>query len=224
MISGHLIRRYKRFLADVRLEGGKIEVAHCPNPGAMTGCMADNCRIWLRKSTNTRRKLKWTWELTELDRAIILINTHRANKVMYEVLRNHLPSDFDGYSNLQAEVKIEDGSRIDFCLSQQEKRFWIEVKSATYLLKEGVAGFPDSKTKRGTKHLQSLIRKVNSGDRACLVYLIGRTDAKTVVPASEIDPVYAEQVKLAKDAGVQFFCLTTDINPQGILPIHWKRL
>ena len=224
LISGQLIRRYKRFLADVRIEGGEFVIAHCPNPGAMTGCMKENCRIWLQKSTNPRRKLKWTWELSDLETAMILVNTQRTNQIILEVLTHKKPSFFSAYPIIKTEVKTEDGSRIDFCLSNEKKRYWLEVKSATYLLKKGVAAFPDSPTKRGAKHLKVLTRKVKGGDRAGLVYVIGRTDATTVVPAVDIDPNYANEVKKAKKAGVDFYCLTTNITTQGIFPLSFFAL
>ena len=211
--KGKLIKRYKRFLADVVLEDGTILTVHCPNSGAMTGCAMPGCTAYFSDSMNPKRKLRYTLEVTQTADAAICVNTHRANGLVEEALVDgHIPA-LAGFDELHREVRYGiENSRIDLLLIFGETRCYVEVKNATLGVGEGVVAFPDAVTKRGQKHLRELMHMVEQGHRAVLIYCVARTDAESVRAAQEIDPGYAQTLREAKRAGVEVYALKIAIN------------
>jgi sugar fermentation stimulation protein A len=206
LTEGRLIRRYKRFLADVLLPDGTTVTAHCPNTGSMLGCQPDNARVWLSHSTNPKRKLKYTWELVETTPGIFAcVNTGRPNAQARAAIEQGTVTELSGYSNCRAEVKYGDEkSRIDLLLSGHSDRpdAWVEVKNVT--LAEGRQGFfPDAVTTRGQKHLRELMAQAAAGDRAVLFFVVNHTGIDVVSPADHIDPQYGQLLRQAQAAGVE---------------------
>lgn len=218
LIQGTLVKRYKRFLADVELADGSIVIAHCPNTGAMTGCAEPGWKVWLSPSNNPKRKLLYTWEvvLTEAQHWVG-INTHNANKLVNEAIQQNKIAELVGYKNVQAEVKFgEEKSRIDFLLTDPEKAdCYVEVKSVT-LLDEGVGYFPDAKTLRGQKHLRELSAIANKGKRAVLLYCVQHSGIQSVQVAKHIDLDYAKELNQAMLKGVEILCYDCKISPEKI--------
>ncbi|GAC16651.1 DNA/RNA nuclease SfsA [Aliiglaciecola lipolytica] len=205
LIKGKLIKRYKRFLADVSLPDGSTVTAHCPNTGAMTGCGDAGFEVWLSPANNPKRKLAYTWELSKNNQGDwIGVNTNNANKLVGEALVAGLIEELKDYQNIKPEVKYgEENSRIDFMLSADNLTdCFVEVKSVT-LLEDGKGYFPDAKTQRGSKHLRELTALVKSGKRAVLLFCVQHTGIKNVRVADHIDPEYAATLQAAIDAGVQ---------------------
>jgi sugar fermentation stimulation protein A len=218
LIEGVLIKRYKRFLTDVRLLSGDEVVAHCPNTGAMTGCADPNMQVWLSASDNPKRKLGFTWELGVTEKGHwIGINTNNANKVVGEALTAQRVKSLEEYGSVQAEVRFgQENSRIDFLLTGQGKPdCYVEVKSVTLL--EGQQGyFPDAKTVRGQKHLRELTAMVEQGHRAVLLFCVQHTGIQSVKVAEHIDPKYAQMFVRAVEAGVEVLAYACAINKQNI--------
>ena len=223
LLRGTLIKRYKRFLADIELDDGSIVTAHCPNTGAMTGCAEPGYTVFLSKSTNPKRKLKYTWELAQtFDGHFIGINTHNANKLVAEALDNKVLSEFSGVSSWKAEVTPPTAnSRFDFALTRknvqhQDAIEYMEVKSVT-LANENEGFFPDAVTQRGAKHCLELARLAQSGIKTSLLFCVQHTAIESVQVAKHIDPTYAESVKTAANAGVTLFAASCMIDEQKIL-------
>lgn len=226
--TGTLIKRYKRFLADIETDDGIITV-HCPNTGSMKGCAEPGSPVWLWDSENPKRKYRHSWELVENQFGhLIGINTNRANYLIKEAIISKVLNNLD-YDEIRSEVPYGDEkSRIDLLLTHQNKNIWVEVKNTT-LLEIDEAGdsqgyFPDAVTSRGTKHLRELMAQVEKGDRAVLVFCVQHMGIKTVKAAKHIDPVYAETFKQAADAGVEIIAAQTlitdtEIKVVGELPV-----
>ena len=206
IVAGRLVRRYKRFLADIRLADGALITAHCPNSGAMTGCASVGSPVYVTVHSNPKRKLKYTWETVEIDDAVICVNTHRPNGVVDEALRlGTLPFKADGDVINREVVYGREKARLDFCLEGKDRRFYLEVKSVTLPDGPRKAAFPDAQTTRGHKHLRALMEAVDCGHRAGLVYCVSRTDTQEMKIAEDIDPKYAKLARMAKKAGVEFY-------------------
>ena len=202
-----LIRRYKRFLADVRLPGGELLTVHCPNPGAMTGCDRPGSAVLLSDSENPRRKLRFTWELVRVGRTWVCIDTLVANRVVRRWLEvGHL---LPGYETVRPEVKRGD-SRFDFAL---DDTCIVEVKSVTLKL-DGLAAFPDSVTERGRRHLDTLAGL--RGVRRVLVFFVARSDVSAVRPADEIDAAYGAALRRAVEAGVEVLAVRGRFTRRGV--------
>lgn len=217
LIPGRLIQRYKRFLADVELEDGSIITAHCANPGSMLGLKDPGSRVWLSKSNNPKRKLAYSWELLELDGCMIGINTAHPNRIVQEAIEANLISELTGYATLRREVKYGQNSRIDILLQDEAKPdCYVEIKNVHLLREAGLAEFPDSVTKRGTKHLKELGDMAEQGHRAVMLYLVQRTDATGFALAKDIDPAYEAAFQEAQDRGVEAYIYQCDISPDGI--------
>ena len=205
--------RYKRFLADILMGDGRLLTVHCPNSGAMTGCAIAGARAYISDSQNPKRKLRHTLEVIETDKVKICVNTHRANALVEEAIRENLIPELGGFTCIRREVRFgRENSRVDLCLEASEGLCFVEVKNVTLSSKNGVVAFPDAVTKRGTKHLRELISVVDDGHRAALVYCVARTDAIAVRPAREIDPDYADTLAEAIRAGVEVYALKISIN------------
>ena len=218
LIEARLIKRYKRFLADVKLADGKILTVYCANTGAMTGCKPDNARVWLSESANKNRKYPHTWELVELENeALACINTGLTNMIAQHGIQAHSIAELDGYSSCRTEVVYGDeNSRIDFLLSNDDQLCYVEVKHVTLKAAQGLAAFPDAVTKRGQKHLRELISQVKKGHRAVLLFIIMRTDVDGFTPADNIDPEYGRYLRLASKEGVEVLAYKANINHESI--------
>lgn len=221
LIQGRLVKRYKRFLADVELANGEVITAHCANPGSMLGLKEPGLKVWLSKSDNPKRKLAYSWELVEIDDgerpALVGINTSLPNKLVKEAIENSAISELKGYDQLRTEVKYGQSSRVDFLLEfDRQSLCYVEVKNVHLMRKTGLAEFPDSVTRRGTKHLGELAEMVKQGHRAVMFYLIQRTDAKTFRLARDIDPDYANAFDIAITAGVEVICYDCNISTKSI--------
>ena len=224
LIPGRLIKRYKRFLADVELQDGTLSTAHCANPGSMMGLNAPDSKVWLSKSDNPKRKLTYSWELLELDGAMIGINTAHPNRIVEEAITEQRIPELAGYNQLQREVKYGKNSRIDLLLKGRETDetalCYVEVKNVHLLRKPRLAEFPDSVTKRGAKHLEELGDMVEAGNRAVMLYLVQRTDADHFALADDIDPAYAKAFARAKERGVEALIYACDITHEAITLSH----
>ncbi|WP_319497776.1 DNA/RNA nuclease SfsA [uncultured Cohaesibacter sp.] len=218
LIPGRLIQRYKRFLADVELEDGTIITAHCANPGSMLGLKDPGSRVWLSRSDNPKRKLAYSWELLELDDAMIGINTSHPNRIAEEAILGGRIEELVGYETLRREVKYGKNSRIDLLLQDAARPdCYVEVKNVHLLREPGLAEFPDSVTKRGAKHLDELSDMVRAGHRAIMLYLVTRTDADRFALAADIDPAYFEAFGKARACGVEAIVYICDISQEDMV-------
>lgn len=209
------LRRYKRFLADVRRADGTELTVHCANSGSMKGCQPPHARAWIRDSGNPKRKLRHSLELIEVDGAKVLLNTQRPNAIVEEALLAGQIPELLGYPKLTREVRYgAENSRIDVLLENTDGRCWVEVKNATMGVGGGVTRFPDAVTVRGTKHLRELQAMVEAGDRAVLFFCVGRDDSVVVEPADDIDPTYGRALRQAVAAGVEILAWRCAIDPQ----------
>lgn len=218
LIEGRLIKRYKRFLADVELSNGEQITAHCPNTGSMRRCQQENARVWVSKSDNPKRKLAYTWEIVEVDNQYLAcINTSLPNKMVGEAIANGRIVELTGYDQQKAEVKYGNGSRIDWLLSGEHQPLcYVEVKNVTLLEEDGQGYFPDAVTERGRKHLYELADMVAQGHRAVLMFCVSHTGIQSVKPAQHIDPKYAAAIKEAVAQGVEVLAYRADITPDHI--------
>lgn len=218
LISGRLVKRYKRFLADVVLdETGEEITAHCANPGSMLGLKEPGSRVWLSKSDNPKRKLKYSWEIMEADGALVGINTAHPNRLVEEAIEEGRISGLAGYESLRREAKYGKNSRIDILLEGPAgEQTFVEVKNVHLMRDPGLAEFPDSVTARGAKHLVELADMVREGHRAAMVFLVQRPDCDRFSLASDIDPNYAKAFAEAKKAGVEAYAIGCDVRVDGI--------
>lgn len=208
-----LIRRYKRFLADVRMADGSEICVHCPNPGSMLGLAEPGSLVYLRDSTNGKRKLRYTWVLSVVPGALVNVDTLLANKIVFDALNCGELEGFSSYKKVQKERSFGK-SRFDFFLSGgTDKDCFLEVKSTT-LVEEETAMFPDAKTERGRKHLDELILAHQSGFRAVQLFLIGRSDSRQFRPADHIDALYGERLRYAAKHGVDAMAFKVCIDQQ----------
>lgn len=218
LVSGRLVKRYKRFLADVVLdEDGNEITAHCANPGSMLGLKEPGSRVWLSPSDNPKRKLKYSWEVIEADGALVGINTAHPNKLVEEAIEAGRIEALSGYASLRREVKYGKNSRIDILLEASDgKQTFVEVKNVHLMREQGLAEFPDSVTARGAKHLVELGDMVAEGHRAAMVFLVQRPDCTKLSLAADIDPAYAKAFAEARDAGVEAYAIGCDVRLDGI--------
>lgn len=218
LIPARLIRRYKRFLADVTLEDGREVTVHCANPGSMMGLQEPGTRIWLEPNDNPNRKLDYSWKLVELDGGHMAgIDTALPNRIVGESLDKGQIPELSEYPLVRSEVRYGNASRIDFLLSASGKAdAYVEVKNVTLSRQTGLAEFPDSVTKRGTKHLHDLARMASQGYRAVMFYLVQRSDCRRFSLAEDIDPDYAKAYRAAKLAGVETLCYQAALSTESV--------
>jgi len=221
LIQARLVQRYKRFLADVRLESGEIVTVHCPNPGAMLGLKEPESRCWISDSQNPKRKLRYTLELMEVDapsgKVMVGINTNHPNKLGVEIIENGLVPSLESYQTLRREVKYGENSRIDILLEHENRPpCYVEIKNVHFVRTKGLHEFPDCKTERGAKHLRELSRMVQLGARAVMLYIIQRDDGDSFSIATDIDSNYATEFTKAREAGVEAFAVKCDISVEKI--------
>ena len=216
LIHATLIRRYKRFLADVVLDSGEEVTTHLANSGAMLGTATPGMEVWLSPATNPDRKLKWNWELVRADGHLVGVNTAHPNRIVAEAVAEGLIPELTGYDSIRREVKYGRNSRIDLLLEGPGRpKCWVEVKNV-HLKRGDWAEFPDAVTTRGTKHLAELRDMVALGDRSVMVYLVQREDCNGFRPAADIDPTYAEALAQAVRDGVEAICYICQVSLDGL--------
>ena len=215
LIKGKLLKRYKRFLADIILENKEIITAHVPNSGAMTSCIEENCDVWLIFHDNPKRKLKYTLELTLINENLICTNTGVANKIAIEAIEKGVIKELQGYSSLKPEQKYGQNSRIDILLENENEKCYVEVKSVSLRIDDYLA-FPDAVTSRGTKHLNELYEMTLQGHRAVMLYIIQRTDNLPFRLAKEIDKKYFEAFNEVTTKGVEVLAYQSYIDFENI--------
>ncbi len=217
LLKGKLIKRYKRFMADIELENGSIITAHCTNSGSMKTVLEIGATVYVSPADNPKRKLKYTWEMIELNGQLVGINTSIPNKIGFEeISANNIP-ELAGYEIVKKEVKYGKNSRIDIYLEDPKLGIhYVEIKNVTLSYGNNLAEFPDSVTTRGTKHLHELIDMVKEGHKASMLYIIQRQDCHTFTTAKTIDPNYHQALLDAKKAGVNILAYDCKITPTSI--------
>jgi len=217
LLRGRLIKRYKRFMADVILDSGETITAHCANTGAMLGVQEADSVVWLSPARNPDRKLKFTWELIRIGGGLVGINTAHPNKVVAEAIECGKIPELTGYDTHRREVKYGNNSRVDILLSQDGKPdCYVEIKNVHLMRVAGVAEFPDSVSSRAAKHQGELADMVKQGARAVIFYLCQREDCDNFRLAADIDPDYAAAAKAARETGVEAMCYACTLTPEAI--------
>lgn len=217
LTEGILLRRYKRFLADVELPGGEVITAHCPNTGAMTGCAEPGWRVWLSHSASRTRKYPHTWELVETNAGLACIHSARANRVVREAFVSGIVPGFGDYPHIAAEVKYGRGSRADLVLQGEPGRVFVEVKCVTLCRPGGQGLFPDAVSERGRRHLEELARTCRSSrDRALLFFCVFHDGVSRVSVAGDIDRRYRDTLERALAAGVEVLAWRTAVRHTGL--------
>ena len=215
LIAGRFIKRYKRFFVDVKLNDKTI-VAHCPNTGSMMGLLKEKNVVWLTKSNNLKRKLKYTLQVIEDKNSKIGINTHSANKIIFEALKNKLIKEFKNTTEIHSEVKFGENTRFDFLVSEKKQKSFIEVKNVTLSRIKSLAEFPDAITSRGQKHINELMKAKKKGYKIYLLFLIQRNDCKNFKIAEDIDPEYSNLLKKAVKKNLKILCYDCKFSLKGI--------
>jgi len=221
LIPATLVKRYKRFLADVVLPSGETITVHCANPGSMIGLNGPGARVWLSKSSNPSRKLGHSWELIEVDLGsgpeLVGINTTHPNALAGEAIAAGVIPELVGYASIRREVKYGNGSRVDFLLEHPARPpCYVEIKNVHLMRRAGLAEFPDAVTKRGTKHLQELSAMVTAGARAVMLFLVQIGSARSFALARDIDPAYGRAYDMARSAGVEAIARRCRLTGDGI--------
>lgn len=218
LIHGRLVKRYKRFLADIILDDGQQVTAHCTNSGSMKSCLEDNAEVYISRSPNPNRKLPYTWEMIKINGDWVGINTSHPNKIAFDILQSQWIKELPAFQHLKREVKYDD-SRFDVYGESNGQKWFFEVKNVT--LKDGnTARFPDAVTTRGQKHLQSLVKAKSNGYQVAMIYIIQRTDVDAFAPAWDIDTVYSNDLVKAINTGVKVFPLQVKVTPTSIEPLR----
>lgn len=220
LFPGTLVKRYKRFLADIVLEDGSTVTVHCPNSGSMKGCASPGSRVFISRSPNPGRKFPFTWELVESDGFWAGINTGLPNHLVREAIENGTVAELQGYASIRPEVAYGEHSRIDLLLESPQQRCFVEVKNVT-LVEKGRALFPDAVTTRGQKHLNELMRVVREGDRGVIFFTVQRGDGTSVSPADDIDPEYGRLLRLAMKSGVEALAYRALVTPEEVILTEW---
>jgi sugar fermentation stimulation protein A len=218
LISATLIKRYKRFLADVTLLDGSLLTVHVPNTGSLLGCVDPGLPVRLSDSLNEERKYRFTLEQVILPTGRVGVNTHIANQLVGEALKKGLINGLSGFTTMQAEVKYgHENSRIDWLLTDTENnRCFVEVKNVTAAVESGIGFFPDAPSERAVKHCRELIRIVNEGHRAAMIFCVQREDVEIVEPADHIDPQYGKAIREALHAGVELYALSASLSDEVV--------
>jgi sugar fermentation stimulation protein A len=215
LIKGKLIKRYKRFFADIKLDK-KIVTAHCPNTGSMKGLLDEGNEVFITKNDNPKRKLKYTLEIIKVNKKLVGVNTHFANKIAYHGLSNNLVKEISNNDTIKPEVFFDKETRFDFFIEKNKQKIFVEVKNVTLFRDERIAEFPDAVTSRGSKHLRTLIEATKMGYKAYLLFLVQIQGVEYFKIAKDIDKEYYENYLLAKEAGVNFLAYRCKINSKEI--------
>ncbi len=215
LISGEFIKRYKRFFVDIKIKN-EIVTAHCPNTGSMMGLLKEGNNVWISKSSNPNRKLKYTLQIIEDQKSKVGINTHLTNKIILDALKNNLIKDFKNLDNIEQEVKFGENTRFDFLVTKKTKKSFIEVKNVTLSRVKNLAEFPDAVTSRGLKHINQLLKANKKGYAVYLLYLIQRDDCNKFKLAKDIDPEYCELLEKAVKKNLNILCYDCKFLTKGI--------
>ena len=215
LISGLFIKRYKRFFVDIKINN-KIITAHCPNTGSMYGLLNKNNRVWVSKSNNPNRKLKYTLEIIEDNNSKVGVNTHSTNKIVYHALQNNLIEEFDNILDIKPEIRFGLNTRFDFLITDKKYKAFIEVKNVTLSRKKTLAEFPDAITTRGLKHINELLKASKKNYKIFIIYLIQRNDCKSFTIAKDIDPNYAKALSNAVKNKLKILCYDCKFSSKGI--------
>ena len=215
LIPGLLIKRYKRFFADVRVNN-QILTVHCPNTGSMHGLLDEGNKVWISKSNNPKRKLKYTLEIIEVKKTKVGVNTHSTNKIVHDALQNNLIKEFNNNMDIKPETKFGANTRFDFLVSSKKYQSFIEVKNVTLSRKRELAEFPDAVTSRGLKHINQLVKASKKDYKIYILYLIQRDDCKSFTLAKDIDPDYTEALTKAVKNKLKILCYDCKFSLKGI--------
>ena len=215
LISGLFIKRYKRFFVDIKINN-KIITAHCPNTGSMYGLLKKGNKVWISKSNNPNRKLKYTLEIIEDNYSKVGVNTHATNKIVYHALQNNLIKEFDNILEIKPETKFGLNTRFDFLVTYKKHKAFIEVKNVTLSRKKSLAEFPDAITTRGLKHINELLKASKKDYKIFILYLIQRDDCKSFTIAKDIDPNYAIALNKAVKNKLKILCYDCKFSSKGI--------
>ena len=215
LISGLFIKRYKRFFVDIKINN-KIITAHCPNTGSMSGLLKKGNKVWISKSNNPNRKLKYTLEIIEDKSSKVGVNTHSTNKIVHHALQNNLIDEFDNISEIKTEMKFGLNTRFDFLVSNKKDKSFIEVKNVTLSREKSLAEFPDTVTARGLKHINELLKASKKNYKIFILYLIQRNDCKSFSIAKDIDPNYAAAFEKAINSKLKILCYDCKFSSKGI--------
>ena len=215
LISGIFIKRYKRFFVDVQIEN-KLVTAHCPNTGSMLGLLNEGNKVWLTKSDNPNRKLKYTLQIIEDNKSKVGVNTHLTNKIVLNALENNLIKEFNKDIKIKPEVRFGESTRFDFLISKKNYKAFIEVKNVTLKRKPKIAEFPDAITSRGAKHIHELIKASKKGYKIYIAFIIQREDCDQLSIASDIDPEYSQILSKAIRNKLKILCYDCKFSPKGI--------
>ena len=215
LIPGVFIKRYKRFFVDVQIEN-KVITAHCPNTGSMKGLLKEGNKVWLSKSNNPDRKLKYTLQIIKDNKSKVGVNTHLTNKIVLDALKNNLIKEFDKNITIKPEVKFGDNTRFDFMIAKKNYKAFIEVKNVTLSRKPKIAEFPDSVTSRGAKHIEELIKASKKGYEVYIAFIIQREDCNQFAIAHDIDPEYSELLSKAVKKKLNILCYDCKFSSKGI--------
>ena len=215
LIPGLLIKRYKRFFVDVRVNN-QILTVHCPNTGSMHGLLDQGNKVWISKSNNPKRKLKYTLEIIEVKKTKVGINTHSTNKIVHDALQNNLIKGFNNNMDIKPETKFGANTRFDFLVSSKKYQSFIEVKNVTLSRKRNLAEFPDAETSRGLKHISELIKASKKKFKVYILFVIQRNDCNSFSIAKDIDPNYANALSKAVKNNLKILCYDCKFSPKGI--------
>ena len=215
LIKGKLIKRYKRFFADIKLDQETV-TAHCPNTGSMKGLLDESNEVFISKNDDPKRKLKYTLEIIKVKKNLVGVNTHFANKIVYHGLSNNLIKEISNCDIIKPEVFFDKETRFDFLIDKNKQKIFVEVKNVTLFRDEKIAEFPDSITSRGSKHLKTLIEAIKKGYKSYLLFLVQIEGVESFKIAADIDKEYYENYLLAKKAGVIFLAYRCKISSKEI--------
>jgi len=215
LIPGRFIKRYKRFFVDVKINDKTI-TAHCPNTGSMYGLLKKGNKVWVTKSDNPNRKLKYTLQIIEDKKSKVGVNTHLTNKIVHHALKNNLIKEFDKKIEIKPETKFGKNTRFDFLITQQKFKAFIEVKNVTLSRIKNLAEFPDAITSRGLKHINELLKASNMGYKIFILYLIQRNDCKLFKIAEDVDPEYSNSLIKAAKKKLNILCYDCKFSSKGI--------
>ena len=215
LISGLFIKRYKRFFVDIKIKN-QIITAHCPNTGSMYGLLKEGNRVWVSKSKNPNRKLKYTLEIIQDKKSMVGVNTHSTNKIVKHGLQNNLIQEFKDIMAIEPEIRFGLNTRFDFLISFKKSKAFVEVKNVTLSRKKKVAEFPDAITSRGLKHINELMKASEKGYKIFILYLIQRNDCNLFTIAKDIDTEYAKALSKAVKNNLKILCYDCKFSSKGI--------
>ena len=215
LISGLLIKRYKRFFVDIEIKN-QIVTAHCPNTGSMSGLLKKGNKVWISKSDNPNRKLKYTLEIIENGKSKVGVNTQSSNKIVLHALKNNLIDEFKDFLEIKSETKFGENTRFDFLVFKKKYKAFIEVKNVTLSRSNKIAEFPDAITTRGLKHINELVKASKKNYKIFILYLVQRDDCKSFTIAKDIDPAYANALTKAVKNKLKILCYDCKFSSKGI--------